>query len=191
MKRAIVVHGWDDNPKGSWFPWLKRELEKRGFEVLVPRMPHPHRPTIKDWVKTLSLVVGKPDNQTIFVGHSIGCQTILRYLARLPSKQSVRGVVLVAPWIDLTDAAIPVAFYRKTAQPWLQRPIPWSKIQMKAKQFIAIASIDDQYVPIRNHQIFKKHLHAKGFTTKGGHLGSEDGVRKLPVVLQSIQKLSA
>ena len=31
-----MVHGWDGNPNNHWFPWLKKELEKRGFEVHVP-----------------------------------------------------------------------------------------------------------------------------------------------------------
>ncbi len=46
MKRVFIVHGWDGYPTEGWFPWLKAELEKRGFTVAVPAMPHPERPTV-------------------------------------------------------------------------------------------------------------------------------------------------
>ena len=29
MKRAFIIHGWDGYPAEGWFPWLKRELEKK------------------------------------------------------------------------------------------------------------------------------------------------------------------
>lgn len=36
MARVVVAHqstgGWDKD----WIPWMKKELEKRGFEVVVP-----------------------------------------------------------------------------------------------------------------------------------------------------------
>lgn len=33
MKRVFIIHGWYDPPNGSWFGWLKSELEKRNFEA--------------------------------------------------------------------------------------------------------------------------------------------------------------
>ena len=38
VKRVFVVHGWDGHPAEGWFPWLKKELEKRGYLVNVLRM---------------------------------------------------------------------------------------------------------------------------------------------------------
>ena len=71
-KRIFIIHGWSGAPEHCWFFWLKKELEQRGFFVEVPAMPHPDEPTIEDWVEKLSSVVGEPDEQTFFVGHSIG-----------------------------------------------------------------------------------------------------------------------
>jgi len=31
-KRVFIVHGWGGHPEEGWFPWLKKELERRGFE---------------------------------------------------------------------------------------------------------------------------------------------------------------
>ena len=43
-KRAFIIHGWDGYPEEGWFPWLKAELEQRGFTVEIPSMPHPAEP---------------------------------------------------------------------------------------------------------------------------------------------------
>ena len=99
-KRAFIIHGWDGYPQEGWFPWLKAELEQRGFTVEVPSMPHPSKPTIEDWVNHLARLVGEPDEQTYLIGHSMGCQTILRYLASL-NNQKIGGAVLVAGFFEL------------------------------------------------------------------------------------------
>lgn len=72
-KRVFIVHGWDDNPKKHWFPWLKKELEKRNFEVYVPQLPDSENPRIYNWVPKLAETVNTSDEQTYFVGHSLGC----------------------------------------------------------------------------------------------------------------------
>ena len=90
-KRVIIVHGWDGHPQEAWFPWLESELEKRGFEVQIPSMPNPPKPKIDDWVKHLSKSAKSIDKDTVLVGHSIGCQTILRYLEGLPRDKKIRG----------------------------------------------------------------------------------------------------
>ena len=96
MKRVIVVHQWMAGVDGDWRPWLKTELEKRGYEVSVPEMPDIDTPVIEKWVNKLSEVVGKPDSDTYFVGHSIGCQTIMRFLEKEKSKVKVPKILFVA-----------------------------------------------------------------------------------------------
>lgn len=96
MKRAFLIHGWEGDPEEEWRPWLKKELEKKGFEVYVPAMPDTATPTMEKWVPFLAEIVGKPDENCYFVGHSLGCITILRYLETLNEGEKVGGVVLVA-----------------------------------------------------------------------------------------------
>ena len=48
-KRVFIVHGWDFNPKMNWYPWLKKELERKGFDVMVPEMPNTSEPEINAW----------------------------------------------------------------------------------------------------------------------------------------------
>src|SRR3989338_3050206 len=82
MKRIFIIHGWDFNPKMNWYPWLKKKLEKEGFKVIVPEMPNTSKPKINEWVSHLKKVIGKLDENTYFVGHSMGNQTIMRYLEK-------------------------------------------------------------------------------------------------------------
>ena len=39
QKRVVIIHGWGGYPDEGWRPWLKHELETKGFLVLVPAMP--------------------------------------------------------------------------------------------------------------------------------------------------------
>ncbi|MCX6715781.1 MAG: NYN domain-containing protein, partial [Candidatus Taylorbacteria bacterium] len=94
QKRVVIVHRWSGGPNDDWRPWLKNELEKNGCEVFVPEMPDTEAPIIEKWVNCLSKIVGVPDSNTYFIGHSIGCQAILRYLETVNTL--VGGAIFVA-----------------------------------------------------------------------------------------------
>src|SRR3990167_8494541 len=93
MKRIFIVHGWGGYPGEGWFPWLKKELETRGFVVSIPQLPDAENPRIEGWVAKLAETVNVPDENTYFVGHSIGCPTIAHYLQSLPAGVMVGGAV--------------------------------------------------------------------------------------------------
>src|SRR3989338_1009725 len=103
MKRAFIVHGWDFNPNMNWYSWLKRELENKGFKVVVPEMPNTSEPDIDEWTSYLSKVVGKLDEKTYFIGHSMGCQTIMRFLEKVNFNRKLPKIVFVAGWFKLDN----------------------------------------------------------------------------------------
>ena len=47
MKKVYIIHGWAGSSKGSWFPWIKEELEKKGVRVFVFDMPDAKHPSIE------------------------------------------------------------------------------------------------------------------------------------------------
>ena len=106
MKQVFIIHGWTSTPKSNWKPWLKNKLEKRKFKVFVPNIPDTNYPKIDAWVKHLTKIVGTPNKNCYFIGHSIGCQTIIRYLQSLPKNSKVGGVVFVAGWVRLKHEAL-------------------------------------------------------------------------------------
>jgi len=186
-KRVFIIHGWDGYPEEGIFPWLKKELEPRGFEVFNPAMPNPIKPTIEEWTPFLKEKVGEPDENTILFGHSIGCQTILRYLESLPESSKIGGVVLLAPWLGLTDEAFEDEEDKIIAKPWLETPINWEKVKMHTNNFVSIFSDNDPLVPFDNSEIFKDKLGSKVIVEHNkGHFSGSDNVKELPSALDSI-----
>ncbi|MDO8657068.1 MAG: DUF1749 domain-containing protein [Nanoarchaeota archaeon] len=190
MKRVIIVHGWGGFPKNHWFPWLKMKLEEIGLEVIIPKMPDSEKPTIQKWVSHLKKVVGKVDKNTFFVGHSIGCQTIMRYLETMEDKNKVGGIIFVAGFFNLpflqTNAE------KKIAKPWLETAINTNKIRTQTKKIVAFFSDDDPDVSMDDAKSFKTRLNAKIIVEKNkGHFTLKKGVDKLPSVLNSLKEMTA
>lgn len=187
MKRVIIVHGWGGYPDEAWMPWLKRELEARGFDVIAPEMPDTDHPRIDAWVAKLAETVGTPDEEMHLVGHSIGCQTILRYLAERSESEKVGNVVLVAGWLergglqDLEPEEVPIA------RPWLETPFDYDRAREAAMSITAIFSDDDPVVPLENKHLFADKLGARVIVQHGkGHFSEDSGVNELPAALDAL-----
>jgi predicted alpha/beta hydrolase family esterase len=185
MKRVFIIHGWEGHPREGWFPWLKKELEERGFKVFVPAMPETGAPKIKPWVSHISELVGDADEDTYFVSHSIGCQAVMRFLEGLPEGKKVGGVVLVAGWFVLDPKESEEE--KKIAKPWLETPIDFEMIKMRTKNIYSVFSDDDDVIPPENKELIEKNLGAKTFLEHGkGHFSGGDNITELPVVLNLI-----
>ena len=190
MKRVFIIHGWDGYPEEGIFPWLKKELESRDFTVFNPAMPEPLNPRINSWVTFLGEQVGIPDKDTIFFGHSIGAQTILRYLESLPENTKVGGAVFLAPWVNLNPVAYETDEVVMIAKPWLETKLSWDKIKSHANKFTAIFSDDDPLVPILDSKIFESDLGAKIIIEhRKGHFSGSSGIKELPSALDSVLKI--
>jgi predicted alpha/beta hydrolase family esterase len=141
-------------------------------------MPHTDEPTIDDWVNMLAVAVGTPDADTHFVGHSIGCQTVMRYLAGLSAKTNVGKLVLVTPWFGLMNLEPGEDII---AKPWLETPIDTDKVQRSASNILALFSDDDPVVPKDNVDMFRERLSARIVILHAkGHITEDDGVKELP-----------
>jgi uncharacterized protein len=188
MKRVFIIHGWAGSPEGGWLNWLKIELEKRGFEVTAPQMPNAETPKIEEWVPFLSGLVGEPQAEDFFVGHSIGCQTIIRYLESIAPKK-VGGAVFIAGWFTLKG--LEGADEEKVASPWLIVPINFEKVKTTTRKFLAVLSDNDPYVPLGDAEIFRGKLGAEVIVQeKKGHFTGEGDTAELPVVLEKILKMA-
>lgn len=189
MKRVFIIHGWEGYPEEGWFPWLRAELEKKSFEVQVPAMPNPSEPNKEEWVAHLAKVVGAPEENTYFVGHSIGCQTVLRYLESLPDDKKVGGAVFVAGWFTLMN--LKTIEEKEIAQPWLETPIDFDKVKQHTREFFALFSDNDDVVPLDNKELFEQKLGAKTeLEHNKGHFSGDDGITELPSVLNSVLEIS-
>lgn len=186
QKRVIITHRWEGSPDSDWIPWAKQEFENRGYKVIAPLMPDADRPKIASWVEKLKKAVGEVRENDIFIGHSIGCQTILRFLESLPLNKKVGKVIMLTPWVKLINLSGDTEW--RIAGPWLETPIDFEKVKTKVKFFVAIFSDNDKWVPLEeNRKFFEEKLspqiiveHAKG------HLTQDDGIKELPVLLKLV-----
>ncbi len=186
MKRVIIVHGWGGNSKDSWLPWLKKELEKKGFQVITPDMPgSTEDPKIKKWVNHLYKTIKNPDEETYLIGHSMGCQTIMRYLEKAPEKTKVGGVLFVAGWFHLAN--LETEEEKKTALHWTGTPINLDKVKNKIKKARFLVSKDEPFGFVEeNSKIFKEKLNAEVITRENyGHFNDP----KVPVILKTFLEL--
>jgi len=190
MTRVFIIHGWCGYPEEGWQAWLRNELQGSGFDVQNPAMPNTERPTIDEWVPFLRQVVGNTDEDTYLVGHSVGCQTILRFIESLPKGAKVGGAVLVAPWINLLGGAYEDDEDKKIAKAWLETPLDWRKIKTHTQKFTCIFSDNDPAVPLDDSKIFENELGAKIIVESGkSHFSGDDGVNELPLARDELLEL--
>ncbi|UCD04383.1 MAG: alpha/beta hydrolase [Candidatus Woesearchaeota archaeon] len=79
MKTAFIIHGSNGGPNLHWYPWLKAELEKRGFKVILPKFPIYENQTLENWLKALK-PFKKELEDSIMIGHSLGASFIIDVL---------------------------------------------------------------------------------------------------------------
>ena len=185
-KRLFIIHGWNFDPKMHWYPWIKKEFEKKGFKVEVPVMPNTSKPEINAWVSHLKKIVGELNEDTYFIGHSIGCQTIMRFLEKENYTGKIGKVIFVAGWFklgNLEDEEV-----KEIANPWINTPINFNKVKEKISNLTVFLSSNEPYNYIEeNKMTFEEKLKAKVIILDNkGHFTEEDGVNKLPEVLKEI-----
>ena len=185
MKRVFVIHGWMGSHREQRYVQLKKKLENKGFEVYLLKMPNPEEPRIEEWVPFLKNSVGVCDAETYFVGNSVGCQTILRYLEGLAQGERVGGAVFSAGWVNLKAESFEDAEDFEIARPWIESEINWTKVRLHSDKFVALFSDDDPYVPIEDVNIFEKKLGAKCVVEHAkGHFPGYDNGAVLKAVLE-------
>jgi uncharacterized protein len=190
-KRVFIVHGWDGNPNENWFPWLKKELQDRGFEAFVPQLPNPENPRVYNWIPKLAETVRKPNEQTYLIGHSMGCQAIARYIESLPDNVKVGGAVFVAGFFKRLTGLEDTPGDRETDRHWLDTPPDLKKIKSHLLKSIALFSDNDPYVPLDNQDDFKDKLGSKIIIEhKMFHFNERYGITKLPIVLKSLLEIA-
>lgn len=182
MKKAYLVHCWSGKIEDGWYPWIKKHLENNEIKVIMKNMPNTDKPNIKEWVSELENIVDNIDDETFFIGHSIGCQTILRYLQK-QEVQKIGGIFFVAPWFDLLPEEMDEES-NNIAYEWIHEEIDFEKIKLFTDNITAIFSDNDYFVDIKQELEFKTKLNAKTITLKNkGHISEEDGIKELPEAL--------
>lgn len=188
QKKVFIVHGWDGYPEEGWFPWLKKELEANGFDVSVPQLPDAGHPRIHTWVPKLAEAVGVADEHTYFIGHSLGCQTIARFLEQLPEGTHIGGAIFVAGFFTRVTGLEDDPDAQALIQPWFETSIDMKRVKAHLPKSVAIFSDDDPWVPLDSQDDFRDRLDSEIVVEhhKGHFSGKRDGILQLPIVLEKL-----
>jgi len=187
-KKAYLIHGWEGNPEEPMYKWIGEKLIEQGFEFIAPMMPNSEEPEINAWINKIKEIVKDLNEETIFIGHSIGCQAVLRYLETLKDEK-VGKIILIAPWMKLDEQTIEEEGeeVKEIARPWMKIPIDFNKVKERCKEIICIFSDDDPYVPLSEEDFFKEKLNAKTIILeKRKHFDPGSGIKDLPEILEFI-----
>ncbi|NYZ76793.1 serine hydrolase family protein [Candidatus Micrarchaeota archaeon] len=169
MANAFIFHGYGASPDANWFPWLKKELEARGYNVFVPAFPDSNHPDREKWLKHFEQYKKHVNKDTVFVGHSLGAPFILNILEQLNTP--IKAAFLVAgftgpigPDFDPYVGSISI------------RDFNWKKIKQNCKKFVIFASDNDPYVPAEKAEELHKLLPSELIIIKRGeHLNAGSG----------------
>ena len=180
MSNIFIVHGAYGNPDENWFPWLKTEMEKQGYNVIIPVFPTPEGQNLDNWLKNLEEFKDYIDEETIFIGHSIGSGFILNVIERL--ENTIKAAFLVAGWTGLLNDPLD-----KINETFVNREFDWRKIKENCKNFYVFNSDNDPYVPLELGESLAKNLGVDLLLAKGaGHFNKKAGYEKFELLLEKI-----
>lgn len=153
-----IIHAFGGSPAKFWYRRLAAELQDAGCEVEVLRMSSPQAPKIDNWLGDLDARAEEnasrddgSHRKLCLIGHSVGCQAIIRWLAepqtpRLleKSRLQLQGVLCVAAWFRVVEPWPEI-------EPWVRQEIDCGA----ARQLLAsngssldvILSDNDKYTP--------------------------------------------
>lgn len=189
-RRLCIIPRWGGGPDRDFYPWLRAQLQSesptRFDEILSPTMPDPSTPTIAAWVGHIAEVLGPLDARgraqlarTVLLGHSVGCQALLRYLAGLPDDVHVAGLLCVAGWFSV-DRPWP------SILPWQETPLASERIVQRVPSRVVLLSDNDPFTAdhAATAATFRQRLDARVIYAPGRqHFNASEE----PAVLQALR----
>jgi predicted alpha/beta hydrolase family esterase len=182
--RVVIAPRWGADTGSDWYPWLLREIRANShFESAeVVAWPDPDRIDIPGAVEAIHQVVGpQPEaiGRTLLIGHGVGAQAHLRYLASLEKDVVVPGLLCVAGWwsrepIDPPELA-----------PWIEEPIGLARVRQACHKVVVLLSDDDPHTAdqVANRRIWEDKLDARVFMHAAvGHFTAPES----PTILQTL-----
>lgn len=178
--KIILIHGnGGGTGQDNWFPYVKKELESKGFTVIAETMPDNVLARADQWLPFLKDTLDA-DEDTILVGHSSGAVAAMRYA----ETNKLYGSILVgACYTDLGDAD-------EKASGYYDRPWQWDHIKANQNWIIQFASTDDPYIPIEDARYIHEKLGSEYHEASDeGHYGEDKGKTEFPELLEAIEEV--
>ncbi len=179
-----LIHGFTASSRSNWFPWLREELHKKAIEITIPDMPDTNDPHLLPWIDKIDDVAKVVDENTIFIGHSLGCISVLRYV--LQKNIKIRGAILVSGFIYEN----PMEIQTKGLSEFVEDTIDVERLKVLIPNRVAVSATDDDIVPWEATKDMADQLDARLILLSSGkHFIERDGFTEFPEVLEILEGL--
>ena len=178
----LILHGRNGSPDTYTFPWLKSQLESKGYKVQAPLLPNTSEPN-DDEQTNFVLKNCYFDENTVIIGHSFGGIVSLRLLERGIKVNKV--VLLCTPFsgefLDKKE--------RLSVTQACKKGFDFEKIKQGALNFGLLYDTTDYVVPMSDGEAFSKLLNEPLVKIKGKepHLSGVQEPEVLSAILPSIK----
>ncbi len=184
MKKVLLLHGYNGIPK--IFHWLKQELEKMQYMVIMPSLPKQEGVRYDIWKEEMEKLKNELQGQLIVVAHSCGNSFIIKYLQE--SNLDIKLYIGLAGFSDVYKIEGREDLYEavKSVVPTQEE---LENFKQKVKKRYCIYSNNDHIVPF---EILQKH--AENVAGIGqmipniGHMGKKSNLQNIPKVIEIIKE---
>jgi len=183
VQKVFIIHGFMAGPASHWFCWVKQQAEQEGAEVKVLQMPNSIAPDDAAWRSTMQTEVCDADENTFFVGHSLGCVTALRFIESLKPTSRVGGVVMVSGFGGAVESL-------PELEGFTQQPLYYELLKKRIRQRAVLLSLNDDIVAPQHSLKLSQDLDAElQGIPHGGHFLDRDGFERLDKVWEILQAM--
>jgi predicted alpha/beta hydrolase family esterase len=184
-RRVLIVPRWGAREQDDWYPWIRAELAGSSSfaPVIVGDMPDPDEPTIAGWRARIAELAGSDVANladTVLVGHSVGCQAVLHFLAGLPDSTRVAGTLCVAGWWSVDEPW-------ESIRPWIEDSPDPRRVRASCGELRVLLSDDDPFTAdiTANARLWQERLGAAVEVVPGaGHFNRPEEPRVLVELLR-------
>lgn len=181
MYDYVIIHASFGHPFEHWYSWLFKKLTSQGKNVLIPQFPcGKEEQNYENWCKIMDAYRPYVNENTSYIGHSIGPAFIIDYLA--DNKLKAKNLYLVAPLYDKID--IPDYDYVNSTFFECDK---LSTIPNLVNMSICYISRNDPYVPNQLSERIAEIINAtKIYVDDAGHFNTSSGYVEFMKLLEDI-----
>ena len=184
-KNILLIHGFNGIPQ--IFNYFKKELETKGYNVIIPEFPIREEISINAYFQVLDMYKGIINKNVIVIAHSLGNSMFIKYICK--NDLNVGLYISLAGFAD--------AFYvegkdvlNKVIEPLTIKDEEKNKIVNLINEKYSIYSDNDHIVPFEILKEYSLAINSKPIFIPGiGHMGKKIGLESLPEVLEIIKNI--
>lgn len=183
MKNVLLIHGFNGIPQ--IFNYFKEELEKLGYNVILPEFPVREEITVEEYFKIFDKYKEYFNEDLIVVAHSIGNPMFVKYISK--NNLKIGEYISLAGFSkDFFNEGKDVLNEKVKLTILSDKELDDVKVLISKKY--SIYSDSDHLVPLNLLEEYCKDIDSIAIPMKDiGHMGKKSGLTKLPKVIELIK----